>query len=412
LITVGAFAPEAMPYTNISIQDLDSDSAYGTYRTAVRSCYGADLADMNYLGVGTSGWETRYPAVLRWLVRASRYGDPTLAVEPIGPQGYGVFRDCPEMEALRSVFQDAGKSNITIWVRFASESNLRYSVYSVYNNPDKIAQYRRSVRWFRAYMPSNVKLVFSPLINTAYLQDPRQIRTLNAMYEPGAYDRIGGTLYATTWLRPRIAFDWYYHFMRRLDAKTPFQICELGSIYPRSEEVRAFLMRVARGNWPGVQRVNLFAGDLNPLAVNQHGHFGFILPGESSSYLSDLFSAGQGATLICNTDDSQLAHMEELGAAWQSPDMTLDGTVAALPNSSGDFVIAACDVVDDTGELTALTPPRHKRVVLSDSCVGSDAVAALTRGENVRVTGWDSGTGTPLRATDIAVDVNLGQQSP
>jgi len=404
LITLGAFAPEAVPFGNLSLDSLNSDESYGEYREAVRSIYGADLADMNYLGVGVAGWENRYGAFSAWLTRASKYGDPTIAIEPVGPTGYGVFLDSPEMRSLRTVFDDAGRSGITVWVRFASESNLRYSVYSVYNSPTKVAEYRQAVRWFRSYMPPNVKLVFSPLINTAYLQDPRQIWTLTAMYEPGSYDRIGGTLYATSWLRPKEAFDWYYHFMRKKDPKTPFQICELGSIYPRSEEVVAFLIRVAKGEWPGVQRVNLFAGDLNPLAVNQHGHFGFILPGESSSYLSTLLaSSSTGDSLVSSTNAQQLEHMEELGAGWRSLDMTLDGTLISLPNQAGDFSVMVDSVTDDVGNTTALSPARPKRVVLSDGCLGEENLASMTRGESIEVTGWDSGSGTPLRATQIAI---------
>jgi hypothetical protein len=413
LVTIGAFAPESLPYNSLSIESLDSDQSYAVYRAAVKTCYGADLADMNYLGVGVAGWQDRYGAFERWLQRANRYGDPTIAMEPLGPSGFGVFHDSPEMAYLRSIFDFADRSGITVWVRFASESNLRYSVYSVYNNPSKIAQYRRSVRWFRAYMPPNVRLVFSPLINTVDLQDPRQLRTIIAMYQPGAYDRIGGTLYATTTLRPRIAYDWYYHFMRRLDNKTPFQICELGSIYPRSPEVRAFLIRVAKGEWPGVQRVNLFAGDLNPLAVNQHGHFGFILPGENSSYLTDLLEpSGSGANILSTTDDKQLEHMEELGASWQSPEMTVDGTIQVLLGKTGDFTLLVDEVTDDTGTPSTLSPPRPKKIVITDGCTGADLRSSFSIGQQLEVTGWDSGTGTPLRATGITIGFSSELGSP
>ncbi len=399
-ITLGAFAPETMPFTSISLESLDSDYAYAQYRAAVRSCYRVDLADMNYLGVGLPNWQARYSSLDHWLVRASKYGDPTIAIEPIGPSGYGAFTDGPEMASLRSVFGDAASKGITVWVRFASESNLKYSVYSVYNNPCKITEYRNSVRWFRAYMPKNVRLVFSPLINTAYLQNPKQLFTLRRMYEPGAYDRIGGTLYATSWLRPRIAFDWYYRFMRQVDPSTPFQICELGSIYPRSDEVRAFLIRVAAGQWPGVQRVNLFAGDLNPLAVNEHGHFGFILPGENSSYLSDLLASGASSDAV-SLDSAHLSHLEELGAGWRSPLMTLTGTVVTYPNRLGDFYLSAEDVTDDLGVCTALSPARSKHIVLSEDCIGAETVTMLHIGQSIQVTGWDSGSGSALRATQI-----------
>jgi hypothetical protein len=404
LISVGAFAPESMPGADLSIEGLDNDQVYRAYRQAIRSNYGSDLADMNYLGVGVDGWQRRYAALGDWLCRSSQYGDPTVAVEPVGKAGYGAFVDDPEMQDLRSVFQTAGKSRITVWVRFASESNLRFSVYSVYNDPEKIAQYRKSARWFRSYMPTNVKIVFSPLINTAYLKDPRQIHTLIAMYEPGAYDRIGGTLYATSWCRPRDAFGWYYHFMRRLDAKTPFEVCELGGIFPRAGEIEAFLLRAARGDWPGVQRVNLFAGDLNPLAVNAHGHFGFILPAQSSSYLCTLLAGDpRTAAVASESSDSQLARLEELSAGWQSPQMTLDGNVITATNG-GQLVMSVTSVTDDVGETTSFLIPRAKLVIPVDGCAGVQTMSSLSKGAAIEVTGWDSGTGTTLRATEITVN--------
>jgi hypothetical protein len=402
-VTIGAFAPEAVPGADMSIGALDDDQTYGRYRDAVASLYGAPLADMNYLGVGVPGWQARYDALKDWLVRAGRYGDPTIAIEPNGPDGYACFCDGPEMQALRSVFADVGRQGITVWVRFASESNLRFSPYTVYDDPVKIAQYRHAARWFRAYMPRNTRLVFSPLINTVYLQDPRQINTIEQMYQPGAYDRIGGTIYATSWLQPRIAFDWYYRFMRRRDARTPFQICELGGTYARSNEVKAFLIRVARGDWPGVQRVNLFAGDLNSIATTQHGHFGFVLPGQSASYVKDLFDDGNGGTAFARLrGDVQVARLEELSAGWKSPDMTLAGAVRRIYRGQAKFDMTVSTVSDELGDQRRLVPPRPKQVVISTDCAGANFLASAHEGTEIQVTGWDSGSGTPLRATSVA----------
>lgn len=402
-VAVGVFAPESMPDASVSISALDNDAAYSAYRQAIRAEFGADLAEMNYLGVGLPGWQNRCRAFADWLARASRYGDPTIALEPNGKSRYGAFRDSDEMRDLRSVFAAAGRAGIVVWVRFASESNLRYSDYTVYNNPAAIASYRRAVRWFRAYMPGNVRLVFSPLINTAYLKNPAQLRTLEEMYQPGAYDRIGGTLYATSWLRPRPAFDWYYRFMRRMDPSTPFEICELGGTYPRSTEVKAFLVRAARGDWPGVQRVNLFAGDLNPLATAQHGHFGFLLPGATSSYLADLFDPSTAARAFSQSaTDQELARMEEIGAGWSSGDMTLDGTIARIERGRARFQIRAEFVTDELGARTALDPPRSKTVLITPDCAGAERLARSRPGDSIEAVGWDSGDGTPLRARQIS----------
>ena len=286
-VEVGAFAPEALLLYGInghSISALDGNTVYQKYRTAVRNVYGADLADMNYLGVGLPDWNARYESFQRWLIRAGTYGAPTVALEPIGKSGFGVFADSLEMRRLRDAFEVARKENIIVWVRFASECNLRLSSYSVYNNAKRIARYRESVRWFRRYMPSNVRLVFCPLINTVYLKQPEQLRTIRQMYIPGDYDRIGGTIYAT-FLRLKPAYDWYYKFMRKLDANTPFQICELGGPTSKKKEMLAFIDKIAQGEWPAIQKVNLFAGSVNGRATSENGGFGFVIPGETRSYL-------------------------------------------------------------------------------------------------------------------------------
>jgi hypothetical protein len=291
-IEVGAFAPEAAHLFGVdqmSLPALEDVDSYATYRLAVRTAFGADLADMNYLAVGTPGWQDRYNALKIWLYRSSAYGDPTLALEPLGSSRYRAFRDGPEMRRLRSVFTEAKEAGITVWIRFASECNLRNSAYSVWSDPTQIDRYKRSVKWFKGYMPSNVRLVFSPLINTAYLRDRRQIETLKAMYVPGDYNRIGGTLYATTWLHPVSGYSWYYDFMRRLDPNADFQICELGGAFKRKAEVRRFLQLLFEGRWPKVRRVNLFDGALNPTATREHGQFGFIESGKVTSYLIDFF---------------------------------------------------------------------------------------------------------------------------
>ena len=298
-IEMGAFSSEAMNrlgLTDQSIKGLDNDRDYGLYRATVRQFYGADLADMNYLGIGVAGWETRLDALDHWIERASRYGAPTLAIEPLGSDSYRVFNDNPEMRKLREVLAKANERGVTVWIRFASECNLRNSPYTVYDSPHRIAKYRRAARWFKEYMPTNAKLVFSPLINTPYIDsDDRnspQSRTLRGMYEPGVYDRIGGTIYSTHMNIFR-AFDWYYRFMRSMDADTPFQICELGGPFTHRDRLRSFVQKVCDGRWPGVEKINLFAGPLNPHATGQNGDFGFVSPSEDRCFITDMFAAAQ-----------------------------------------------------------------------------------------------------------------------
>lgn len=291
-IEFGAFAPEAALTVGIdgmSVSALDSDLAYRRYRQSVERVFGAGLSDMNYLGVGVPGWRARLASFERWLRRASAYGPPTVALEPLGKEGFRVFRDSDEMRGLKAVFERAQRQGIDVWVRFASEANLRKSVYSVYNSPAKIRMFRQSFAWFKRYMPGNAKMVFCPLINTAYLREPKQIATLKAMYPPET-DRIGGTIYATSWLNVSKAWDWYYRFMEAIDPKKPFQICELGGSYQRKKLVLAFVEKLIGGAYPKVQKVNLFAGELNRRATREHGTFGLLLPGEKRSYLYPLLA--------------------------------------------------------------------------------------------------------------------------
>lgn len=291
-IEFGAFAPEAALTEGIeamSIPALDDDARYRLYRRAVERVYGASLSDMNYLGVGLPGWQARYASFERWLERAAPYGPPTVALEPLGKQCYGAFRDSEEMRALRAVFLRARQKGIAVYVRFASEANLRKSVYSVYASPARTRRFREAFAWFKNYMPDNVRMVFCPLVNTAYLREPKQIATLKAMLPPEA-DFIGGTIYATSWLNPLKAWDWYYRFMERLAPGKPFQICELGGSYQRKRQVTQFVQKLLEGAYPKVRRVNLFAGELNRRATREHGSFGLLLPGEARSYLFPLIS--------------------------------------------------------------------------------------------------------------------------
>jgi len=293
-IELGAFAPEAALKCGITdpcLCTFDNIETYNTYRQAIRAAYGANLSDMNYLGIGRPGWRSRYEWLKDWLFRASQFGDPTIALEPSKETGYSVFQDSPEMQCLRVTFEAARQAGINVWVRFASESNDVHNPYSILGSPQKIAQYRQAVHWFHAYMPSNVHLVFSPLLDDFITGGKAQMPTLRSMYVPGDYDRIGGTLYATTWVSLEPAYSWYYDYMRKLDPNTRFQICELGGIFEKQHEIYHFLQTLKSGKWPKVDRVNFFAGELNPTAIRNHGHFGLVLPGQTASYLRSLIAA-------------------------------------------------------------------------------------------------------------------------
>lgn len=285
-IKLGAFAGEIADVCALggqSIQQLSRPESYKAYRAKIREVYGLDLEDMNYFNVAKLGWGRTIPELRDWLLMAGQFGDVTLALEPVGFYQYDEFVDSPEMRALRRVFREAEERGITVWVRYASEANL-------YNNPYAASISKRHARlfyekavWLKSYMPPNVKLVFSPLINTSVAARRRQFPILRRMFYGGErrsgrlpWDRIGGTIYRTD-LPLEPTFDAYYRFMSGLAPELPFQICELGGPYRRRAELARFLRDLAAGKWPKVQKVNLFARDINRRA-DPDGSFGYIEP--------------------------------------------------------------------------------------------------------------------------------------
>lgn len=280
-IKLGAFSGEAAHLaglTHISTVGLANPTAYAAYRTSVRNTYGVDLEDMNYFSLDSKNLETRLQALQSWIHLAGEYGDVTLALEPLGPNKYEVFEDKVTMLKLATIFTSAKKKNITIWVRFASESNLRLSEYSAVNKPEKFYAAAKS---FKSQMPDNVKLVFSPLINTYYQgKSSQQLLAKKMFFGPNSenkiWDCIGGTIYRTD-LPLTKAYRSYYDYMSELAPKTPFQICEVGGPYSRREELLAFLKDCSQGEYPRLQKVNLFARNINKRA-DPNSEFGYLEP--------------------------------------------------------------------------------------------------------------------------------------
>lgn len=295
-IEIGAFAPEVtevLGVDKISIPVLNDDKLYDRYRIAIRDIYGADLPDMNYFSIGHLNWQRRIGQLHHWLIRAGAYGGPTLALEPDAEGNpYAAFHDSPQLRDLRTMFQDVKKHGITVWIRFASESNLYGSKYSVTKSDEVLEHYKQAARWFRTYMAGSIKLVFSPLINTGYeasvKNNPRQLTILQSMYEKGVYDRIGGTLYSTDY-NVFDMYNWYTGFMRQMDPDTPLQVCELGGPIAHENEIVDFIKAAAQGKWKGLEKINLFAGHINVRAEKEYGRFGFVIPGKSVSYIRQIF---------------------------------------------------------------------------------------------------------------------------
>lgn len=285
-VRLGAFSGEIADVCGLngqSIATLSKPENYRPYRKMIRDVYGLDLEDMNYFSVGTLGWARSIPALRDWILMAGRFGDVTLALEPMGFYQYDEFEDSRAMQQLRRVFLEAEERGITLWVRYASEANLQRNPYSAGISRQHARLYFEKAVWLKNYMPKNVKLVFSPLVNTVIKGKRTQFRIIRRMFYGGdrragklPWDRIGGTIYRTDMaLEP--TYNEYYRFMSGLAPELPFQICELGGPYSRRAEVIRFLQDLARGKWPRVEKVNLFARDINKRA-DPNGSFGFIDP--------------------------------------------------------------------------------------------------------------------------------------
>lgn len=285
-IKLGAFAAEAANIaglTYISTTGLANPKDYAKYRASIRSTYGVDLEDMNYFSLAPNKLEHRLNQLEKWILLAGEYGDVTLALEPLGKSKYAVFRDQKVMSRLKNIFETADKSGITLWIRFASESNLRGSKYTAIYEPD---EFYKAAKNFKSQMPKNVKLVFSPLINTYVVGSTTQKSLArNMLYGPNQkniiWDRIGGTIYRTD--RSLVPmYNQYYQDMIELAPTTPFQICEVGGPYSQREEVQYFLKLCSQGNFPNLVKVNLFARNINQRA-DPEAEFGYIDPIERTT---------------------------------------------------------------------------------------------------------------------------------
>ncbi|MFM9873332.1 MAG: hypothetical protein ACKVQS_07700 [Fimbriimonadaceae bacterium] len=280
-IKLGAFAGEAANLaglTYISTTGLSNKKDYEKYRTSIRSTYGIDLEDMNYFSLAPKKLNHRLTHLKTWILMAGEYGDVTLAIEPLGASKYKVFDDKNVMAKMKSIFDAADKKGITVWVRFASESNLRGSEYSSVNNPN---EFYEAAKKFKSQMPKNVKLVFSPLINTYIIGGETQKRLAQQMlYGPNdenkLWDRIGGTIYRTN--RALVPmYRTFYQDMHELAPNTPFQICEVGCPYSQRDEVLDFLKSCSQGQFPALEKVNLFALNINRRA-DPSAEFGYLDP--------------------------------------------------------------------------------------------------------------------------------------
>lgn len=285
-IRLGAFSGEAAHLaglTYISTVGLSNPLDYAAYRASIRNTYGVDLEDMNYFSLEPTNLDSRLNALQSWIHLAGEYGDVTLALEPLGPTKYDVFKDKVTMLKLAAIFSSAESRGITIWVRFASESNLPGSEYRAVDRPQ---DFYEAAQRFKSQMPKNVKLVFSPLLNTFYAgQSSQKSLAKKMLFGPNSenkiWDRIGGTIYRTD-LSLSKTFNYYYDYLSKLAPNTPFQICEVGGPYARRSEIINFLESCSQGKYPQLVKVNLFAREINRRA-DPNSEFGFLEPVERAT---------------------------------------------------------------------------------------------------------------------------------
>ncbi len=298
-VRLGAFAGEAARLaglTVLSTYGLGDAHNYERYRQAIRHCYGVDLEDMNYFSLDQRNFDERVDMLEKWILMAGQYGDVTLAIEPLGKEKYAIFHNKRAMERLRRAFDSANEHDITVWVRFASESNLPGSEYTAAREEKVAFEFYDAAAAFKKQMPPNVKLVFSPLINTFYLGRYLQKPLAKKMFygrgnKNVVWDRIGGTIYRTN-LPLESTFSFYYDFMSTLDGQTEFQVCEVGGPYSRRDEVMRFIDLCAGTKWPKLVKVNLFARDINSRA-DPNAQFGFLEPTERATKWRRAETSGQ-----------------------------------------------------------------------------------------------------------------------
>jgi hypothetical protein len=201
------------------------------------------------------------------------------------------------MIELRTMFQELQEMGINVRVRFASEANLAGSPYSAVTNSASMEGFRRSARWFREFMPKNVRMVFSPLINTPAMSFHHGARgamtNVERMYQPGVWDIIGGTIYSDPRLSLDRMFAIYFERMNKLDPGKPWQICELGGPKTMLAEVEQFALNARK--WRGLEKIYLFAGEVNARRERQLGNHGTIPPGSTESIFKRHFVASASA---------------------------------------------------------------------------------------------------------------------
>lgn len=228
-VEIGAFSAEAgdvIGLPSLDLEQLDNNARYARYRRSVREIYGADLCEMNRFSCKDASWPPKVSFLQNWLLRAGLYGSPTLDLRDL-PSGH--WNDNKGMKLVRDAFVAAQNQNIKVWVLL---------------QPDAVVR-------FREMMPSNVKLVFAPDLETLDFASTLPLE---------GYDRAGARYFGNAPVGPI-----FHRYAAKVAAQKPameLEVSELGVSLARSAEFTNFITNAAKGKWKRLRRINLVCGSV------------------------------------------------------------------------------------------------------------------------------------------------------
>lgn len=281
---VDASAVQVGSYSGVGHKGVNTPQAYSLYERAQIAQYGSRQTPMTYMGLGSRGDAAAMQRISQfesWAKLASRGGktEPVLGLEVAPGLSNSALphvfnKNNPEFQQLARTMQNLQQQGVNVRVRFLSEANLLNNPWSI-TQSNGLENYKQAARTFKAEMPSNARLVFSPSIGKG--ASPLK------MYEPGVYDIVGGTMYSTYKGAGQSAgamYSSYYKTMQSVAPGLPYQIDEFGASVFHKQDALQFL-RESRTNFPDLERVMLFDQPMRANAMTTLGMRGFTENGKS-----------------------------------------------------------------------------------------------------------------------------------
>jgi len=300
-VTFGAFCPpNAIGLPKWGINPTKPIGSYEhimpTYNTHIKEKFGVQLAMASYFKIGSSDYQQRIFNLRNWIKNAHTYGVPTIALElPRGhnknerDSNYGSINSRnPECVALQKMFTELKSKGISVKVRFLSEANL-------YDNP------------YSATRDENVKIIFSPLINTATENESYEkssaFKKMLRMYDPSVYSYIGGTIYARPGGDMTETYRRYYDALKNINPKGIFVIDELGGPNECHNQIQKLAKNAIRGDFKELRHVNLFVyNNYEKKGVLSKGNL--IDPNTGKSYLHKVFAVDNKSRLVASRNNN------------------------------------------------------------------------------------------------------------